>query len=271
MTSSTAAGSLAARFRPRRPRLSETLVLPAITIVVLIGLWQLTTSIGLGGVFKDISNPGDVAKSGWDMTTDGVLWPNARSSMIDFAVGFMLAVLAGVPLGMLMGWSKVLREILEPPLMAFNAMPKLALMPILILWLGIGIRSVVAVVFLDAMVPVLLNGMAGIRDVDHRLVQATRSFGAKGPKLFLLVLLPLATPALMTGIRLAISRGVSGVITAELFVSTVGIGHLLIFYGQSYIISPVIFLVLLVGVFAYLVNLVMERVERRFDSWRPPR
>lgn len=270
MTETTTAGYLSV-VRLRRPRLGEPVVLPLATIAVSIGLWQLLTSIGLGGVFEDISNPADVARSGWDMTANGTLWPNAKVSIVDFAFGFALSAVVGVPLGLLMGWSKVVREFVDPPLMALNSMPKLALMPIAIVWLGIGYRSVVAIVFLDSLIPVIINGMAGIREVDARLVQASRSFGARRLTLLTRILLPSATPAIMTGLRLGISRGVGGVVTAQLFVSTTGIGHLLIFYGQSYVISPLIFLVLLVGVFAYLVNVAMGSVERRFDSWRPPR
>jgi NitT/TauT family transport system permease protein len=272
VTPSTATGNLSG-FRLGRPRPSETVVLPLITIAITIGLWQLLTSIGLGGVFKDISNPVDVGRAGWKMAANGTLWPNAKVSIDDFAIGFALSAVVGVPLGLVMGWSKIVREFVEPPLMALNSMPKLALMPLAIVWLGIGWHSVVAIVFLDSLIPVTINGIAGIREVDAKLVQASRSFGARRLMLFTRVLLPSATPAILTGLRHGISRGVGGVVTAQLFVSTPGggIGYLLIFYGQSYVIAPVIFLVLLVGVFAYLVNVAMERLERRFDSWRPQR
>jgi NitT/TauT family transport system permease protein len=271
-TGGTTVGNLSA-VRLWRPRPSDTIVLPLITIAITIGLWQLLTSVGLGGVFKDISNPVDVGRAGWKMATDGMLWPNVKVSIDDFAIGFALSAAVGIPLGLVMGWFKIVREVVEPPLMALNSMPKLALMPIAILWFGIGYKSVVAVVFLDSLIPVTLNGIAGIREIDAKLVQASRSFGARRLTLFTRVLLPSATPAIMTGLRHGISRGVGGVVTAQLFVSTPGggIGYLLIFYGQSYVIAPVIFLVLMVGVFAYLVNVAMERLERRFDSWRPQR
>jgi NitT/TauT family transport system permease protein len=107
-----------------------------------------------------------------------------------------------------------------------------------------------------------------VRDTDVKFVQVARSFGAGRLDLFRKVLLPASTPAVLTGVRLAVSRAVLGVIVAELYVSTAGIGHLIQTYGQAFQMSEVVFLVVLVGVFGYLINLALQRVERRFESWR---
>jgi ABC-type nitrate/sulfonate/bicarbonate transport system permease component len=167
-----------------------------------------------------------------------------------------------------MGWNGTVRGLLEPPMMVLNATPRLALLPVIVVWLGIGVKSTVVVVFIDAVIPIIVNGMAGVRDVDATLIRVGRSFGASRRELFAKFLLPASLPAILTGVRLGVSRGVLGVIVAQLYVSTVGIGKLISDYGQQFQVDQVIFLVVLVAVFAYVVNLLLARFERRFERWR---
>jgi NitT/TauT family transport system permease protein len=245
------------------------LALPAAGIALALALWQLVSAMHWLGLWVDyISDPVDAASAGWEMTVSGELWTNAKGSLEAFAIGFALSAGIGIPLGLLMGWSRTVRQLLEPPLHALNATPRLALLPVIVVWLGIGVKSTVVVVFIDAVIPVIINGMAGVRDVDVKLVQVARSFGANRLELFRKILLPGSLPAIVTGVRLGIARGVLGVIVAQLYVSTVGIGHLIATYGQEFHVDQVVFLVVLVAVFAYMVNVGLRRVESRFDSWR---
>jgi NitT/TauT family transport system permease protein len=252
------------------PRLlGERLLLPLAAVLIVLAVWQLVSAMSWLGVWTSyISNPLEAVSAGWEMATSGELWTNAEGSLQAFAIGFALSASVGIPVGMLMGWNRTVRQLLEPPMMALNATPRLALLPVIVVWLGIGVKSTVVVVFLDAVIPVIVNGMAGIRDVDVKLVQVARSFGANRRELFAKVLLPASTPAILTGVRLAVARGVLGVIVAELYVSTAGIGHLISNYGEQFQVNQILFLVLLVAVFAYVVNLLLARLERRFESWR---
>jgi ABC-type nitrate/sulfonate/bicarbonate transport system permease component len=253
----------------RAPRLSPRFTLPALGIVLALALWQLLSAMHFLGLWVDyVSSPVDATSAGWDMTVSGELWTNAKGSLEAFAIGFALSAAVGIPLGLLMGWSRTVRQLLEPPMHALNATPRLALLPVIVVWLGIGVKSTVVVVFLDAVIPVIINGMAGVRDVDVKLVQVARSFGANRSELFRKILLPASLPAILTGVRLAVARGVLGVIVAQLYVSTVGIGHLIATYGQEFHVDQVVFLVLLVAVFGYAVNVALQRLESRFDSWR---
>jgi ABC-type nitrate/sulfonate/bicarbonate transport system permease component len=248
---------------------SERFWLPFAGILTALVVWQLLSGARFLGIWTTyISNPADALSAGWTMTTSGELWTNAKGSLSAFAIGFALSAAIGIPVGMLMGWNATARQLLEPPMMALNAMPRLALLPVIVVWLGIGVKSTVVVVFLDAVIPVIVNGMAGIRDVDAKLVQVARSFGARRLALFSKILLPASLPAILTGVRLAVARGVLGVIVAQLYVSTVGIGTLISNYGQEFQVDQVIFLVGLVSVFAYVVNLALARLERRFEGWR---
>jgi ABC-type nitrate/sulfonate/bicarbonate transport system permease component len=250
---------------------SRRLALPALGIAIALVVWQIVSAMHWLGLWVDyISSPVDAASAGWNMTASGELWTNARGSITAFAIGFALSAAVGIPLGLLMGWNRTVRQLLEPPMNALNATPRLALLPVIVVWLGIGVKSIVVVVFLDAVIPVIVNGMAGVRDVDVKLVQVARSFGANRRELFRKILLPASLPAILTGVRLGVARGVLGVVVAQLYVSTVGIGHLIATYGQEFQVDQVVFLVLLVAVFAYAVNVLLRRVEGRFESWRAP-
>ena len=254
--------------RRGRKALSSGLLLPVGTIIAALALWELVASIGLGEFVQYISSPSGAASAAWSMIESGELWPSVRVSVVAFAIGFGISCAIGIPLGLAMGWNRTLREFLEPPMMAFYVMPRLALLPVIVVWLGIGVKATVVVVVIDAIFPVIINGMAGIRDADAKLVQVARSFGARKLDLFRKVLLPASTPAVITGIRLAVARGIMGVIVAQLYVSTIGIGHLISQYGGTYQTDYVVVLVLLVAIFGYVVNVALQRVERRFETWR---
>jgi ABC-type nitrate/sulfonate/bicarbonate transport system permease component len=255
--------------RRRRPRLlRRQLLLPIFTLTVFPAVWETVSHLGLGGFVQYISSPSGCASAFWTMIENGELWPSVRVSVIAFAIGFAISLAIGIPLGLAMGWNRTLRELLEPPLMAAYVMPRLALLPVVVVWLGIGIRSTVVIVVVDAVFPVIINTMAGVRNTDTKLVQVARSFGARRGDLFRKVLLPASIPAILTGVRLAVARGILGVIVAQLYVSTVGLGHLISVYGQQYQTDYIVVLVLLVGIFGYAVNIALQRVERRFETWR---
>jgi NitT/TauT family transport system permease protein len=262
-------GSSPPTVRRRPPRvLRRQLLLPILTLTVFLAIWEIVSHLGLGGFVQYISSPSGSASAFWAMIENGELWPSVRVSVIAFAIGFAISLAIGIPLGLAMGWNRTLRELLEPPLMAAYVMPRLALLPVVVVWLGIGIRSTIVIVVVDAVFPVIINGMAGVRNADAKLVQVARSFGARNRDLFRKVLLPASIPAILTGVRLAVARGILGVIVAQLYVSTVGVGHLIAIYGQTYQTDYIVVLVLLVGIFGYAVNIALQRVERRFETWR---
>lgn len=253
----------------RRSWGGERVWLPVIGVLAVLVVWELLSQARFLGLWTTyISDPIGALSAGWDMTVSGELWTNAKGSLTAFFLGFAISSAVGIPLGLLMGWNRTVRELLEPPMMALNAMPRLALLPVIVVWLGIGVKSTVVVVFIDAVIPIIVNGMAGVRDVDATLIRVGRSFGASRRELFSKFLLPASLPAILTGVRLGVSRGVLGVIVAQLYVSTVGIGKLISDYGQQFQVDQVIFLVVLVAVFAYVVNLALARLERRFERWR---
>lgn len=237
------------------------------SVVVVLAFWQVGGQLGL--IARDFtSTPAEILAAGVEMVRSGELWTNAQVTLLEFLAGYVLAVVVGVPLGMLMGWRQRLRQTLEPALIALYVTPGLALLPLIVLGLGIGPASKIAMVFVEAVITIIVNSMAGIRETDPRLVQAARSFCATDLAVFGKVLLPSALPTIVAGLRLGAGRGVIAVIVAELYGGTVGIGLQIATYGQSFVIAPLLFLTLVVAVFGYAVSTALGVAERRLSSWR---
>lgn len=236
-------------------------------IIAALVVWQLVGDLGI--VQKAyIGAPVSTLVAGKTMVADGELWSNSQNSLIAFAIGFGLSILIGVPVGLAMGWSRTVRQLAQPPIMTLYVTPRLALLPVIVVWLGIGVRSTIVVVMIGAVIPIVINAMTGVRDVDAKLVQVGRSFGASRLDLFRKILLPSATPLILSGIRLAVGAAVLGVVVSEMYVSTVGIGNLIVSYGQVYRTNYIVFLVALVAAFGWVMSMLVGLIERRVDSWR---
>lgn len=260
-------GSLGSRL----VRLARLLDAPAsyrvLGIALLLGTWQAIGSLGIVSV-EDISSPAGAVRAGWRMASSGELWTNAQATLTAFAIGLALSIAAGVPLGLAMGWNRTVRRLSEPLIAAIYVTPYLAFLPVLVVWMGIGNTVKVAVVFVAGFIPIVVNAVAGIRDVDPLLVRVARSLDASRLQLFTRILFPASLPSVATGVRLAVGRAVLGVIAAELYVSISGIGNLISTYGQSDRTDYVVFLVVLVGVFGYIVTALTGAVEKRLAGWR---
>lgn len=259
---------------PRRPgwgrfvrRLDSPLTYRLLGVALLLGVWQAIGSLGLASA-SDISSPAGAARAGWHMASSGELWANARPTLTAFVIGLALSVAVGVPLGLIMGWNRTVRRLGEPFIVAIYVTPYLAFLPVFVVWMGIGNTVKVAVVFIAGFIPIVVNAIAGIRSVDPVLVRVGRSLGASRLQLFVRILLPASLPSVATGIRLAVGRSVLAVIAAELYVSISGIGNLITTYGQSAQTDYVVFLVILVGVFGYIVTMLTGTLEKRLSGWR---
>lgn len=241
------------------------IIVASLAVVVLS--WQLIGQSGLVDV-RYTSTPSAVLQSGVAMALSGDLWSNAQITLLEFVAGFALAILVGVPLGMLMGWRLRFRQTLEPTLTALYVTPSLALLPLIVLAFGIGPFSKIVMVFIEAVITIAVNAMAGIRETDPRLVRAARSLCANEFALFGKVLWPSALPTIMAGLRLGAGRGVIAVVVAELYGGTKGIGLQIATYGQNFTIAPLLFLTVLMGVFGYAVSFALGVAERRISSWK---
>lgn len=216
-----APGPIAALWQRHR-----TVVRGAYVIGFTLALWEFVGRYVLTSklMFAPFSSVVGEAAHLW---ATGELGRDVLVSFTALGSGFAIAALIGVAIGSLIAVSDAVREHLDPLINALYATPLVALSPILILALGIGPASKIAIVFLLAVFPILINTTAGIKSADETLIEAARSFSASGFAVFRLVLLPSALPFIVAGLRLGIGRGLVGIFIGELFGSREGLGYLI--------------------------------------------
>jgi len=245
------------------------MLLSLASVAVFLALWELLPTLGL---VKPLftSSPSRIAAA-FVTLAQGRLPNDLRVSGSEFAAGMGLAVVVGIPFGVLLGWSGRFNAIFSPFVSALYAVPRVALMPLLILWLGIGIYSKIAVVFLGAVFPIMVNTMSGVRVLDAALVRCARSFGANDRQILATIALPSAVPFILAGLRLGVGRGLVGVIVSELIAAQAGIGHMMSIAGATFQTDKVFVGVVILALFGWGLTGLLEALERRFDSWRPQR
>jgi NitT/TauT family transport system permease protein len=233
-----------------------------VTVALFLAAWEIAPRLRLVDPFFT-SQPSHVLAAGVDIVRGGTLWHDAAVSLSEFAAGFALALAFGVPIGLMLGTFPTLRHLVDPSLMALYATPQLALLPIIVLWLGIGMGSKIAVVFIGAVIPIVVNSMAGVRQVERPLVLAARSFCATRRDVFIKVILPASLPAVMIGVRLGLSRAVLGVVVAEMYVSQEGVGNQIMRLGSAFRVDHLLVYVLLVSAFGLGLTTAARKLEER--------
>jgi NitT/TauT family transport system permease protein len=189
----------------------------------------------------------------------------------NFLLGFAGAAIAGVALGILVGWYRRLRLLMDPFVNALYATPRIALIPLIILWFGIGIGSKVFVVFLSAFFPILVNTIAGVKALDHDLLRAARSFCASDRQIFTTVALPGSVPFILTGVRQGVAHGLIGVVVGEMFAGSRGIGFMIAYGGQTFATDTLFVGVAIIAFAGIILTWLAERLQQRFSQWRPSR
>ena len=249
----------------------EPAVLGAGTIVLLLLVWQIWPDLFplKEGTKLFFAVPSQVAGTLWDMFASGSIWTPLRVSASAFAVGLALAIVVGLPLGVMIGRSATLNAMIDPFVTAFNATPRLVFLPLVMLWFGIGVWSKVAVVFIGALFPLLINTQEGVRNADKLLINVVRSFGASEWDIARLVVVPNALPFIIVGLRLAIGRAVLGVVVAEFFGSQEGLGVVMVRAGSSFKVDVVFAGLIVFAALSLIITGLVKLLENRLSSWRP--
>src|SRR4051812_48088324 len=197
----------------------------------------------------------------------GPIYPHLWVSFTEFALGLGLGAFVGIGLGILMALDARVRYVLDPWVAALYAMPSVALAPLFLLWLGVGVWSKVAVVFLVTSIPILVNSAVGIRGADARLLEAARAFGASNWQEVWFVRLPWAVPTIIAGLRLGVGRGLVGIVIGELFGARAGIGFLIFDASQRFDSATLLATVFILAAVGVLSVYGLEALERRVGGW----
>jgi NitT/TauT family transport system permease protein len=215
-----------------------------------------------------ISSPTNVGIALRSWAVSGDLWRDVGTSLSELALSFGAAVVVGVPFGVIMGWKRPVEYALDPFVWVLYSTPIVSLWPLFIIWLGIGIKAIMALAFLFAVVPIIINTFAGVRGIDPVLIRCARSFNASSMDLFLRFTLPAALPMIIAGLRLGIGRALIGVVIGELFSSNAGVGFHISYYGARLRFSYVFAGLLMVVFLGLLTTQAIRAVEARFASWK---
>ena len=244
---------------------------PILGIGGLLAFFLIWEYVGTSGLINPlfVSAPSKILRAGIRMIQQGDIWNDLYVSGTEFFIGFALAIVIGIPFGMLLGWYRTVYYIFDPFVSALNATPRIALTPLFIIWFGIGIWSKVALVFLGALFPIVLNTFSGVRTLDELLLRAARSFGANDRQIFKTIVLPGSVPFILSGLRLGLGRALVGIVVGELVAATAGIGYEMAIAGATFQTDKLFVNVLILTAFGVLFTEVLNHVEHRFDAWRP--
>jgi NitT/TauT family transport system permease protein len=245
----------------------ERTIISTAAVLAFLALWEGAARLGLVNA-QFFGQPTAILAAGGAIVASSAFLGSLAWSGSAFAIGFAFALVVGVPLGLVVGYYRPARELFDPVLMAFNATPRTALIPLVLLWFGIGVWSESVVVFLGGFFPVAVNLAAGLQRIDPVWLKAARSFGCSEARIFRTVLLPSSVPHLMSGIRLGLGRALIGVIVAEMFASQNGIGRMMVFAGAAVRTDELMFLALAVSVFGIVLVKVTEVFERMLAPWQ---
>ncbi len=236
-------------------------------LTIFIGSWEIGSRLGfLDPLFA--SSPSLIIERLGQMIADGSIWPHVLASANIAALGFGLSVAVGVPLGLAMGRSPTIRATLEPFTTALNASPQVAFLPLLIIWLGIGLSSKVALVFLGSFIIMVINTETGVAQVDRRLIETARSFMANERQILIKIVLPAALPYIIAGMRLGVGRALVMVVVAEIYAATKGLGYLIFQAGGLYDTAQVFVGVVILAGAGVILNSFLRWLEKRLAPWQ---
>ncbi|HEU4345009.1 MAG TPA: ABC transporter permease, partial [Candidatus Binatia bacterium] len=247
----------------------EKKILGTAAVALFLLTWEL-----VGNTFQLInpmfmSAPSLIWSAAIQLFTSGEIYNDLYVSGIELFWGYFLSAAVAIPFGIMVGWYKKMSHIFDPFINAMNATPRVALLPLVIIWLGIGVLSKVGIIFLGAVFPMLINTRDGVKTTPHNLLTAARSFGASEWMIFKTVVLPSTIPFILTGLRLGLGRAIVGVMVGELYAATAGIGFMITVAGATFQTDKVFVGVLIFALTGMIGMELLTRVESRFSKWRP--
>ena len=229
-------------------------------------LWELISRVLVANALF-LAAPSQIAVAIYDLAMTGELWHHVGVSAAEFAVGYVIASVLGIALGLAMASSVTAKQALQPWVSGLYATPTIALAPLFILWFGIGIWSKVIVVISLVLFPVAINTEAGLRTTSERLIEMLRSFGASQRQIFFKVSLPSAVPFILAGLKLGIGRGLIAVVVAELFGSRAGLGRLISQSADAFNMPELFAGVVVLAIAGIVLTAGFGWLEKRLVPW----
>jgi NitT/TauT family transport system permease protein len=248
----------------RRRRALQTLGIRIVSVIVVLALWQFVGS-GIDPVL--FTTPTAVAHAAYEMLRSGELWTYLWPSLVIFAVGLVIAAVIGIATGLLLARYWVLDVALGVYITFLYSIPSVALVPLIVLWAGFESTAKIIVLFLFAFFPMAINTYQGVKNVDQRLIEVGRSFRCSERQLWANIVLPGALPFIVTGLRLAVGRGLIGMVLADQYTAISGIGYLIVRTAATYQVDKMFVPIVTLGILGITLTALLRVLERRIAPW----
>jgi sulfonate transport system permease protein len=248
----------------RHRRQLTNLVIRLVSLAVALGLWELAAAHVDPVLF---TSPSKVAVAAYHMILSGELWTYLWPSLVVLAIGFALAVVFGIGMGLLLARFWVLDVALTVYITFLYSIPSVALVPLIVLWAGFDMTAKVIILFLFAFFPMVINTYQGVKSVDPKLLEVGRAFRCSEGQLWANIVIPAALPFIVTGLRLALGRGLIGMVLADLYTAISGIGYLIVRTASTYQVDKMFVPIVTLGLIGVTLTALLRLAEKRVAPW----
>jgi sulfonate transport system permease protein len=248
----------------RRRRQLQEIVIRLVSLTVVLGLWQVFGARVDPVLF---TTPWAIAKAAVVMIGSGELWNYLWPSLVVLALGLTLAAIIGIAMGLLLARFWVLDVALGVYITFLYSTPTVALVPLIVLWAGFETMAKVIILFLFAFFPMVINTYQGVKNVDPRLIEVGRAFRCSERQLWINIVLPGALPFIVTGLRLAVGRGLIGMVLADLYTAISGIGYLIVRTASTYQVDKMFVPIVTLGILGVTLTALLRLLEIKVAPW----
>jgi NitT/TauT family transport system permease protein len=252
----------AAERRHRRQWINLAIRLVSLAIALL--LWEVAAWNVDPVLF---TSPTKVAVAAYKMVLSGELWTYLWPSLVVLAIGFALAVVAGIGIGLLLARFWVLDIALNVYITFLYSIPSVALVPLIVLWAGFETTAKVIILFLFAFFPMVINTYQGVKSVDPKLIEVGRAFRCSEGQLWANIVIPASLPFIVTGLRLALGRGLIGMVLADLYTAISGIGYLIVRTASTYQVNKMFVPIVTLGLIGVTLTAILRFAEKKVAPW----
>jgi NitT/TauT family transport system permease protein len=248
----------------RRRTATHNLVIRLISLSIALTLWQIA------GMSVDpvlFTTPAKVAAAAVDMIASGELWAGLAPSLVVLVIGLILAIVFGTLLGFALARFRVLDVGVTVYITFLYSIPSVALVPLIVLWAGYEMTAKIVILFLFAFFPMVINTYQGVKAVDPKLLEVGRAFRCSERQLWVNIVLPAALPFIVTGIRLAVGRGMIGMVLADLYTAISGIGYLIVRAASTFQVDKMFVPIVTLGLLGVTLTALLRVIEKRVAPW----
>lgn len=236
-------------------------------LIAFFLLWEMAGNLGWIDPFIT-SQPSRILSTIRNLATEGALWQHISITLFETVIGFMLGTLLGTALAVVLWWSRFAAKVAEPYLIVLNSLPKIALGPVLIVWIGAGATAIIAVALFVSLIITIITVLNGFMEVNPDKIKLLKTFGASKSQILVKVILPASIPTIISALKINVGMSWVGVIVGEFLVSKAGLGYLIVYGGQVFKLDLVMTSVFILSIAAAIMYQCVALLEKRYLKWR---